>query len=54
VWKYFGDDKYEAIYDDCIKDEESPYCDELFKYQDKKYGGIAYYAIFYHEEFITE
>lgn len=54
VWNYFGDDKYEAIFDDDIKDTECPYCDELFKYQDKRYNGIAYYGIFYHEEYIKE
>lgn len=54
VWEYFGDDKYEAVYDDEIKDNECPYCDELFKYEDKKYGGVAYYGIFYHEETINE
>ena len=37
-------------YIDEIKDNECPYCDELFKYEDKEYGGIAYYGIFYHEE----
>ena len=37
-------------HDDEIKDKECPYCDELFKYEDKEYGGIAYYGIFYHEE----
>lgn len=56
VWKYFGNDKYEAIYDDEIKDNECPYCycDELFKYEDKEYGGVAYYGIFYHEETLNE
>ena len=54
IWEYFGDDKYEAVYDDEIKDNECPYCDELFKYEDKEYGGIAYYGIFYHEETLNE
>ena len=51
VWSAFGtDDKYEIEFDK----DECPYCDELFKYEDKKYGGVAYYGIFYHTEYLTE
>ena len=42
------------IFENKIKDEECPYCDELFKYQDSTYGGVAYYGIFYHHEYIVE
>lgn len=49
VWSVFGtDDKYEIEFDK----DECPFCDELFKYEDKKYGGVAYYGIFYHVEHI--
>lgn len=48
VWYIFGDDKYELVFDS----DECPYCDELFKYEDKEYGGVAYYGIFYHTEHI--
>lgn len=48
VWRFFGDDKYEIEFDK----DECPYCDELFKYVDKEYGGVAYYGIFYHTEYI--
>jgi hypothetical protein len=54
VWEYFGNDNYEAIFENKIKDEECPHCDELFKYQDGTYGGVAYYGIFYHHEYIVE
>lgn len=51
VWSAFGtDDKYEFVFDS----EVCPYCDELFKYVDKEYGGVAYYGIFYHTEYLTE
>lgn len=51
VWSVFGnDDKYEYVFEK----DECPYCDELFKYEDKRYGGVAYYGIFYHTEYLTE
>ena len=53
VWSYFGkDDEYEYICDGNIKDKEAPYADEIFKYVDKHHGGYAYYAIYYHTEWI--
>lgn len=48
VWRSFGTDEYELMFD-C---DECPHCDELFKYVDKEYGGVAYYGIFYHEEHV--
>ena len=48
VWRSFGSDEYEWIFNN----DECPYCDELFKYEDKEYGGVAYYGIFYHTEYI--
>ena len=50
VGRYFGSDEYEWIFNN----DECPYCDELFKYVDKEYGGVAYYGIFYHTEYLTE
>ena len=50
VWRTFGSDEYEWI----LNNDECPYCDELFKYEDKRYGGVAYYGIFYHTEYLTE
>ena len=43
-----GGDEYEFI----LESDECPFCDELFKYEDKEYGGVAYYGIFYHTEYI--
>jgi hypothetical protein len=48
------EEEYDAVFEDSIKDKECPYCDILFRYQDKNYGGIAYYGIFFHEEYLTE
>lgn len=50
VWRYFGDDKYEYITDNDIIYDIAPYSDTLFKYTDQKYGGVAYYAIYYYTE----
>lgn len=56
VWRHFGnmEEEYDAVFENSIIDKECPGCDILFKYQDKKYGGIAYYGIFFHEEYLTE
>lgn len=52
VWQYFGNDKYEIVFNSDLPEEDQSYCDEIFKYEDKKYGGVAYYKIFYHVESI--
>ena len=49
VWSVFGTDEYEIEFE---KIDECPYCDELFRYEDKEYGGVAYYGIFYHTEHV--
>lgn len=48
VWRFFGSDEYELMFES----DECPHCDELFKYEDKECGGVAYYGIFYHTEHI--
>lgn len=52
VWQYFGNDKYEIVFNSDLPEEDWSCCDEIFKYEDEKYGGVAYYKIFYHTEHI--
>ena len=52
VWRSFSENEW--ICDNNIIDDIASGCDELFSYKDETYGGIAYYAVYYHKEWIRK
>lgn len=57
VWAYFGSsDDYEIIIDECddIDNVIISNNSDVFKYVDKTYGGVAYYIVSYHVEWIIK
>ena len=57
VWEYFGsNDDYEIIIDECddIDNVVISNDSDVFKYVDKTYGGVAYYIVSYHIEWIIK
>lgn len=52
VWKSFGTDQYEPIFENLPDDVYSETFDDAFKYVDERYGGHAIYIFKYFDEYL--